>query len=163
MSLGSTVRAGSAHPVAMGYTGVQWVCRLMLLWRRAMFEVSLETVCFVVDKCREFQAKEAVAIPEPSAGPGDDWARQVLADHAEDLTLQELHAAFEDLAPAEQAEVVALMWIGRGDFEAADWEEAREEARSAWNPRTAGYILATPLAADYLEDGLAAFGYDCNE
>ncbi len=129
-----------------------------------MFEVSLDTVCFIIRKSREFQAKEAVVIPDEAPdGLDDDWARQILADHAEDLTVQELRAAFEDLEPAEQAEVVALMWVGRGDFEPDDWVEARSEAKSAWNPRTADYILATPLAADYLEEGVAAFGYDCDE
>ncbi len=128
-----------------------------------MLETNLDTVCFVMDKCREFQAKEAVVIPEAPDSPEDDWARQVLADHSEDLTVQELRAAFADLEPAEQAELVALMWVGRGDFEAEEWEEACSEARSAWNPRTVDYILATPLAADYLNDGLDLFGYSCEE
>ncbi|MBK5935744.1 MAG: DUF3775 domain-containing protein [Halorhodospira halophila] len=128
-----------------------------------MFEVSLDTVCFIIRKCREFQAKEAVVIPDSPDGPEDDWALQVLADHADDLSVQELRATFEDMEPAEQAEVVALMWIGRGDFDASEWTEARSEAKSAWNPRTADYILATPLAADYLEEGLDAFGFECDD
>ncbi len=128
-----------------------------------MFEVSVDTVCFVIGKCREFQAKEAVSIPDGPEGPGDDWAGQVLADYADDLSVQELRAVFNDLEPAEQAEVVALMWVGRGDYEADEWVDARSDAKSAWNPRTVDYILATPLAADYLEDGLDAFGYSCDE
>jgi hypothetical protein len=54
------------------------------------------------------------------------------------------------------------MWVGRGDFSVEEWPAALEEAADSWNEYTAEYLIAHPLLADYLEEGLAAFGYSCN-
>jgi len=35
-------------------------------------------------------------------------------------------------------------------------------ARTEHNKRTAEYLLKLPLLGDYLEEGLAAFGEDCD-
>ncbi|MCG5548878.1 DUF3775 domain-containing protein [Halorhodospira halochloris] len=130
-----------------------------------MFEVNVDTVCFIINKCREFQAKDSVEIDAGPDGMGDDWASRMLSSYEDEVTVQEVRGAFESLEPAQQAEVVALMWVGRGDFDASEWVEARSEAKSAWTPppRTADYVMSTPLAADYLEDGIGAFGFDCED
>jgi hypothetical protein len=52
---------------------------------------------------------------------------------------------------------VALMWIGRGDFEIDEWDDALERAQDSWNARTAEYLIGTPLVADYLAEGLDQF------
>jgi hypothetical protein len=128
-----------------------------------MLNVNPETICFIINKAREFHAKEEVVIPEEPNSPADNWAMQVLADHADDMTLQELKSTIEDLEPDQQIELVALMWVGRGDFSEEEWEGAVEEAQGNWNPRTAEYLMATPLVADYLDEGLSLLGYSCEE
>lgn len=60
----------------------------------------------------------------------------------------------------EQAELVALMWIGRGSFEAEDFAEAVETARAEATTPCADYLIGTPHLADHLEAGLEALGYD---
>jgi len=128
-----------------------------------MLELNPEIICSVIRAAREFQAKEAVVIPEVPNAPSDDWALQVLADHVDDLSLQEVRALIEDLEPGQQASVVALMWIGRGDFGVDEWNDAYAEAKEHWNERTAEYLMATPLVADYLDEALAEMGYGCEE
>lgn len=64
-----------------------------------MLELNPETVCFLISKAKEFHAKEEVVIPEETLSPSEDWARQVLADHADDLTYQEFKATVDDLNP----------------------------------------------------------------
>lgn len=128
-----------------------------------MLDINPETVCFLASKLREFQVKEEVTIPEVPGSPTDDWARQVLADHLDDYCYQELVATVRDLEPLQQTHLVALMWVGRGDFELEEWDEALQLARNEWTPRTGDYLSATPMAADYLEEGLALFGYSCQE
>jgi hypothetical protein len=86
-----------------------------------MLEVNPEIVCFIIIKAREFHAKEEVVIPEEPSAPGDDWALQVLADHSDDLTYLELSSTIDDLEPGQQASLVALMWLGRGDYDADEW------------------------------------------
>lgn len=126
-----------------------------------MIDVNPETVCFIIDKAREFHAKEAVSFPEAPSSPSDDWAMQVLADHLDDFSYQELRTTIRDLDPDQQICLVALMWLGRGDFVLEEWDDALAEARSAYNTRSAEYLIATPLVADYLEEGLDLHGYTC--
>lgn len=128
-----------------------------------MLEVNPEIVCYLIDKAQQFHAKEEVVIPDDAGDPGDDWAVQILADHASDLTYQEVKAAIDDLEPEQQASLVALMWIGRGDYSGDEWDAVLEEAKGSWTPRTAEYLLATPLVADYLQEGLAELGYSCHD
>jgi len=125
-----------------------------------MISIDLDTVQFIIDKARAFHAKEAVSIPEEPTSPTDDWARQVLADHADDASYAELVATIDDLEPDQQVDLVALMWLGRGDFDIEEWGEAQAEARRARTARTADYLIATPLLADYLQEGLELHGYD---
>ena len=128
-----------------------------------MLDVNPETVCFLVAKAHEFHIKEQVTIPETPSSPADDRGLQVLADLAEDSTYQEFKSAVEDLEPDQQQQVVALLWMGRGDYEADEWEAAVEEAERNWNLRTADYLIAHPMLADHLVEGLAQLGYSCDE
>lgn len=129
-----------------------------------MLEVSTGIVCRIIDRAKEFHAQEGVVFPETSGGSeiDSDQAMQVLAAHAEDLTFQELRAAISDLEPSQQAELVAIMWLGRGDFDTETFDEARAQARDQWTPHTAEYLLGTPLVAEYLNDGIEQLGFSCD-
>jgi len=130
-----------------------------------MLKIRLETVCYIIAKAREFQAKEQVVFPEDSPGSADDWALQVLADHKDDMSLQEIKVAVADLSPEQQAELVALMWVGRGDYALEEWEDASTEALDQYrdHENTAAYLLAHPMVSDHLEEGLIAQGYSCDD
>ncbi|MFN2348234.1 MAG: DUF3775 domain-containing protein [Thioalkalivibrio sp.] len=128
-----------------------------------MLEMNPDIVCAVIERAREFHAKEAVVIPEEPGSPADDWAMQVLADHVDDMTYMDLKTQLEDLDPEQQVTLVAIMWLGRGDFEADEWDTAVEEAKDNWTPHMADYLIATPLVADYLTEGLDMLGYSCEE
>src|SRR3569623_994124 len=132
-----------------------------------MLEINPETVCLVIAKAKEFHDKEAVVIPDELLSPGEDWARQVLADHDDDLTYQEVGAAIDDLEPDQQIALVALMWLGRGEYSKDQWEaactDAWAEIAAGQMPRTADYLTATPRVSRYLEAGLSLLGYDCED
>lgn len=128
-----------------------------------MLELNPEIVCLIVARAREFQAKEEVVLPDEPFNPSDDWALQTLADHLDDLTYREVTAAIDDLEPDQQVTLVALMWLGRGDFDTEEWDAAVAQALDQANDRTAEYLLATPLVADYLEEGLDLLGYSCED
>lgn len=128
-----------------------------------MLELNPEIVCFIIAKAHEFHTKETVVIPEEPDSYSDDWALQVLADHEDDLTYQEIKATVEDLEPDQQETLVALMWLGRGDYDVEEWDAALAAAHEGHNERTTEYLVATPLVADYLQEGLSLLGYDCDE
>lgn len=128
-----------------------------------MLSIHPDTVCFIIAKAREFQAKEQVVIPDTPSSPSDDWALQVLADHIDDLCLLEVKTSVNDLDLEQQAELVALMWLGRGDYELDEWDTAIEDALDAQSDNTAEYLMAHPYVADYLEEGLIQHGYSCED
>lgn len=127
-----------------------------------MLDLNPQIVCFIIDKAHEFHVKEEVSIPETPLSPSDDWARQTLASHSDDAAYQELHNTIDQLEPDQQVQLVTLMWIGRGDFDAEEWNAAFEAAGDAWTEHTAEYLIATPMIADYLAEGLDLFGYSCD-
>ena len=89
-----------------------------------------------------------------------DVAQIVILGHELDRGEGELRAFVERLNEDEQAELVALFWIGRGSFEPDDWEEAVDTARAEATTPTADYLLGSPHFADHLEAGAEAMGLD---
>jgi len=79
-------------------------------------------------------------------------------EKADNLMAEELSELINDLNVDEAAELIALMWIGRGDYDASEWQEALAEARQRGNKRTAKYLLGMPMLGDWLEEGLEAVG-----
>ncbi len=126
-----------------------------------MINLNPDTVCFLITRARVFHSKENVVIPDPQDSPSEDWALQALADHGDDSVFQEFKATIDDLEPDQQQTVVALMWVGREEFSASEWDAALAEARIEWNENTAEYLIAHPQLADYLREGLDAMGYSC--
>mgnify|MGYP003951606875 FL=1 len=126
-------------------------------------DLNPDIICTLIAKFKEFHAKEDIVIPESPDNPDDDWALQVLADHQDDLTFREVKTTIDDLEPDQEATLVALMWLGRGDFIEDEWADALAEATRSANGRTAEYLMSTPLVADYLAEGLYAFGHTCEE
>ena len=128
-----------------------------------MLQISPEKVCFILIKAREFDAKVEVEEPDPGSNPSDEDMREVLQDYADDATYDELKEAIDDLNEDEQIELVALTWVGRGDFTADQWDEAVTAARDARSDHTAEYLIGIPVLSDYLEEGLSQFGHSCAE
>lgn len=126
-------------------------------------EIDTETVCRIVVKARQFDAKEGAVEEDYGANPVDEGFREVLADIKDDPVYEELKTFIDGLNVDEQCNLVALAWIGRGDFAAPEWSDALALAREQHTARTAEYLLGTPTLADFLEEGLAAFGESCAE
>ncbi len=129
-----------------------------------MLEVNPDTVCFIINKAQEFQTQEQVVFPEETETENvdSDWTEGFAMEHQNDMSYQELKSTIDDLEPDQQVSLVALMWLGRGDFSSDEWDVAIEQAKDNWNERTADYLISTPLVADYLQEGLNVLGYSCD-
>lgn len=79
-------------------------------------------------------------------------------EETEDLTEEEFRELVADLNVDEAAELLALAWVGRGDYESAEWGDAVADARQRVNGRLAGYLLGMPTLGYWLEEGLTAIG-----
>lgn len=110
----------------------------------------------LIDKAHEFQVKVEVVEPDPGSNPSDEDMREVLEDYSDDPVHEELHEMLADLNQDQLADLVALVWLGRGDFTVSEWAEKRAEALRLDPRRTPDYLIETPQLADYLEEGLAA-------
>ena len=113
-------------------------------------------------KLRALMAQEEMVSPDSGSNPTDDEGPATLQDDPDNLTRAEVVAAIDDLEPDKQAQVVALMWIGRGDMEPEEWRDVVRLARERdATGDTADYLLGIPNLGDLLDEGLAALGRSC--
>ena len=120
-----------------------------------MLTISPEKVCYVIAKGRELDVKVA---PEEL---GDEGMGRILEDYADDPTLQELRSFLEAQSDDELRELLALAWVGRGDFGADEWQEALSQVQDVREKHSVDSLLGTPLLPDYLEEGLARCRAGC--
>ena len=106
-------------------------------------------------KLRAVMAQEELVSPDSGSNPSDDEGPATLQDSPDNLTRDEIAAEIEDLEPDQQAELVALMWIGRGDMEPEEWDGGAWRWRpSGATAPTAAYLLKHPHVADHMVEGL---------
>jgi len=124
-------------------------------------ELSLSTdkAYFILLRAREFDEKVEETDPDSGSDPADDGAVDVLEETPDDPTEQELADAVAELNDDERLDLIALIWIGRGDFTIGEWSEARAAARDITRERAPRYVTGIPLVSDYLEEGLSQAGF----
>ena len=125
----------------------------------AMIDVNTETVRRLAELAREIHAESAMPSLADSSSAGDiAWDSTSRDGVGMPPGPAEFNAIVRDLEPDQQQQVVALMWLGRGDFDAEEWDEAVMLAEERWSANTAGYLLSHPMLADELEAGLESLG-----
>jgi hypothetical protein len=122
-----------------------------------------DTAFYILLKAREFDAKEEEVDPDEGSNPSDDKDIDVLEFQPDDAVEEELTSAIEPLNEDEKLDLIALTWIGRGDFGFDEWAEAREAAREVDSTQTAQYLLEMPTLSDYLEAALSELGFSLND
>ena len=118
--------------------------------------ISSESVSFIVVKVRELDAQDIVTA-------ANEDVTSVLEAHPDDLVRRELVAFIAALSEEERTDLVALMWLGRGDGTLEDWDDLCDEAQQQHDNRTTTRLLGDPLLSDYLEEGLSQFGFTTAE
>lgn len=121
--------------------------------------ISPEKVFFIVSKFH--QSDMEATEPELLSDLEDDDAGEGRAGKETDLA--ELSGLIGELNVDEQIDLVALMWLGRGDGDLDNWRDLRSQAADAHNNRTAAYLLGTPMFADYLEEAMSMFGLSAED
>jgi hypothetical protein len=125
--------------------------------------VSLETICRLIVRARELEAQVPAIETDDEDDPTDsDDPLAPLEDEANEAIEDEVRSLVEDLAEDEAVEVLALAMIGRGTFDAGEWDEAIEAAGDEDNDAVVDQLLDMPMLAGYLEAGLAAFDLGCD-
>lgn len=127
--------------------------------------VSLDILCRIIERARELEALVPAVDPDDSSNPTDDKDMSVLEEENNEVVEEELRALLDDLAEDELTEIYALALVGRGSFDASEWDEAIESTVEISEDADSGVLveglLEMPMLAAYLDAGLAAFDLSC--
>ncbi|MEM7566564.1 MAG: DUF3775 domain-containing protein [Pseudomonadota bacterium] len=129
-----------------------------------MVDISLtvnpDDVRVLIVKARQINAKEAEVISDPGSNDADDGMASVLQiDPENDATRQEIASYITGMNVDEQADLLALSLIGRGDYDVLEFADARAEIENIDIP-IARYLLGMPMLGDFLDEGLNTAGID---
>jgi hypothetical protein len=118
--------------------------------------ISLEIVATVVDLANAVQDAE-----EGLLSGGDDEDDE---DDEDEITEEMLTDFIDELNEEQQVALIALAWVGRGDYEPEEWEEALKIAaeRNARGDASA-YLTGMEGLGDLLSEGAGAFGIAIEE
>lgn len=125
--------------------------------------ISLETVATVVTMARALQGTEE---PDADEAVEDaDSEAALLTENPDDISDDALKLFIGELNEDEQSSLIALTWVGRGDYGPEDWAEALRLAgeRAEVGQDTATYLLNMDMVGDLLAEGVAAFGLSIEE
>ncbi|MBK1698671.1 DUF3775 domain-containing protein [Rhodovibrio salinarum] len=137
-----------------------------------MLDTDLETICWLIVKVREFEVDDSMpteaADDDSTLAPDPQETDEELGESDEvraqdDPIYAEAKRVIDELNEDAQIELVALTWLGRGDYTGPDeWQEAVDEATNRHAEiNAAEYLLGNPHVADYLEEGLSQLGLSC--
>lgn len=124
-------------------------------------QVNPDDVCQLIQLARDFHAQDSVVVDDEPESLTDDLVFDAMERHGEDPIVGEFRSIIADLDRGQQAQVVTLMWVGRGDYDLAEWSDALADAEEQLTDYTADYLLAHPMLADYLDEGLEMLGHHC--
>lgn len=124
--------------------------------------VSLEVVCRLMVRARELEALVPAVANDDEDGSSDGDDPLALEDEADEGIEDEVRSLLEDLPEDEAAEILALAMIGRGTYDASEWDEALELANEENTESVIEQLLDMPMLAGYLDAGLAAFDLSCD-
>lgn len=128
-----------------------------------MLAIPLEKLSYIIEKAREFDAESAPVNENGRADGDDEEVVEILDETRSNPTYQEFVGAVNSLNDDERDEIIALTWLGRGDFSKDEWRRAKAAAHERHNGREAAYLAGTPLLADYLEEAVSQLGYSLEE
>ena len=101
-------------------------------------EINSDYVRMLIVKVRALMGKEAPTFPDEGSNAIDDPLGG-LQDSPDDQSRREIVKEIAGLSEREQAELVALMWLGRGDGEPEEWEDLVQQAMERREVPTATY------------------------
>lgn len=127
------------------------------------FPVDRETLAFIILKAQAFDALVPPDDPSDASNAPDDRAVDALEDERDNPVGRELRAKIAGLNDDSKAALVALTWIGRGDYDAEEWSDAFTAARERSEAPTTRYLMGIPLLGDLLAEGANAIGINVRD
>jgi len=126
----------------------------------ADFPLDRETLAYLTLKARAYDALVAPDDVTDASDATDDRFVDALEDESDNPAGDELRSAIASLDIDAQSALIALTWLGRGDYDADEWSEALSQARDRNRNGAARYLMGMPLLGDYIADGAAMLSLD---
>ena len=123
--------------------------------------INPEHVCIFIVKARQINVKEVSGFEDDGSDEPDDGMHSVLQEDSDDATRQELGDMIDSLNEEEAAELVAMIWIGRGDYDVREFDQAKNDARDPRRPARAGRRGLICPAADWFVRSAFRSGRHC--
>ncbi|MAK60440.1 MAG: hypothetical protein CMK09_05635 [Ponticaulis sp.] len=120
--------------------------------------ISESTLAAIILKAKNFDAMVPESDPVESSNASDDREIDMLEDQPDNPARQVLEQSINGLSDEQKETLVALTWVGRGDYDVVEWEDAKAKASARKDSTTSYYLSGIPLLGDYLETGAAALG-----
>jgi hypothetical protein len=127
-------------------------------------DIALDKVCEIILRARAIDVKEGDTDPDSGSNPTDDGNVDMLIGNPDDSTEEELREVIAGLNEDERHDLIALVYVGRGDLEPEEWVEAVRLAREREDRgslSTADWLLGIPNLGDLLDEGINAMGRSC--
>lgn len=125
--------------------------------------INPDKVCAFAEAAREVAGLD-VSTSGDATTSGDDSPLETMIEPPSgrmDPRRREMIAFVAGLDAEEQANLLALILLGRGDYTIEEWDDALAEARDSIDDRSADFMIGDPALPDYLLEGLDAFGETC--
>ena len=129
--------------------------------------ISTEKVCQFIEAAREVAGKVPSTAGDRTT-TGDDSELVTIEEYPEadpfdgDDRRREMVEFIAGLNVEEQTDLLALIWLGRGDYDISEWDVALAEAEGRIAARDPDYMIGDAALPQYLGDGLEAFGRTCD-
>ena len=132
----------------------------------AELRISVEKVCALIEAARELAGKVPSTAGDGTT-TGDDSSLATIEEPLgdgwdEDGRRHEIIEFIAGLNVEEQTDLLALIWVGRGDYDSAEWDQAVAEAEARIAARDPDYLIGDAALPHYLGDGLEALGRTCD-
>ena len=127
-------------------------------------DIALDKVCEIIIRARAIDVRDGDAQTIDGSNPTDDGNALTLVESAEDATEEELREVIAGLNEDERHDLIALVYIGRGDLEPEEWVEAVRLAREredVMSISAADWLLGIPNLGDLLDEGINSVGRSC--
>jgi hypothetical protein len=127
-------------------------------------DIALDKVCEIILYAKAFDVREQDTDPDSGSNPIDDGNIGSLAETTDDTSGEQLREVIGGLNDDERQNLLALVYIGRGDMEPEEWGAAvrfAAEREGAMSTSAADWLLGIPNVGDLLDEGLALMGKSC--
>jgi hypothetical protein len=123
--------------------------------------INPDKVCAIIEAARELAGRVAPTTGDKTTN-GDDSPLHFIEEDVDDPTRQLIVEAIAGLNVEEQVDLLALIYLGRGDFDIDEWDDALDEARERLKDGAGpDFMIGNDGLAAFLEEALDAFGKSC--